>query len=223
MLPNWPNYYVENSVMPIIHSILMKLMNLKTPAIFGMVVMIVVSAMVGFSLSTMFTPEQKTRTEGLPFIGHVELVAKDPDGNIKAYRQTDNTVLSVGKTCTGNLVFGQNTTARCQGSKFQHIGVGTNTTTPVAGDTDSGIGLVGSRSIDTAVGLDNATGTGSAKSTIDKIFTMNATNTIGMVGLFDLGGTTDAAGHAFAKQALTSTIPVNSGDTLTVKWTISIG
>jgi hypothetical protein len=131
--------------------------------------------------------------------------------------------LRVGKTCVGDLVFGFNTTRNCYATKFQHIGVGTNTTTPVASDSDSGIGLVGSRSIDTAPGLDNATGTGSAKATIDKTFTMNATNTIGMVGLFDTGGSTDAAGHAFAKQALGSTIPVNSGDTLTVKWTISIG
>lgn len=40
-------------------------------------------------------------------LGHVTLVAQDPSGNIKAYRQMDNVVTQVGRTCTAVLYLEQ--------------------------------------------------------------------------------------------------------------------
>ena len=159
----------------------MKSMNLKTMAIFGMAVMVVASGAIGFNFASMFPTSQKASTEGLPFLGHIEVVAKDPNGNIKAYRQSDNVVIRSAKACVGDLVFGFNTTRNCYAAKFQHIGIGNNSTTPSEGQTSPVIGLIGSRSVDTAPGLDNATATVGAKATIDKAFTINGTDTIRQV------------------------------------------
>ena len=70
------------------------------------------------------------------FLGHVELVAKDADGNIKAYRQTDNIVVNIGKTCAAERIFGAsgNSTGACAGgaTAFDWIGLGTSGTAETA-------------------------------------------------------------------------------------------
>ncbi len=78
-------------------------------------------------------------------LGHVTLVAQDPSGNIKAYRQMDNVVTQVGRTCTAASLFG---TVQSSGSdagcwprgtqasgEFQYIGIGSLSRAEVTSDT----------------------------------------------------------------------------------------
>ena len=50
-----------------------------------------------------------------------------------------------------------------------------------------------------------------------------SSQTVGEADLQDAAATTAALEHAFARKAITPTIGVNSGDTLTVTWTIYTG
>lgn len=202
----------------------------KTLVIFGIAILTVggISGTI-YGFSTLSSLENKSTTSSLPFAGHVELIAAHSDGAIYAYRQTDNTVVAEGKTCVGALVFGNtgnatsNNDTRCAGGgfgKFQFIGIGTGTT--ASATTDLGLEKrIETFAADTAPGLLNGSST-AAQSIIDKAFTIaNGTNTIGEIGLFD--NANQIAGHMFARQALSTGIPVNNGDVLTVKWTINIG
>jgi len=75
-----------------------------------------------------------TSQKELPVVlGHIELVAKDSQGNIIAYRQTDNLVVSQGLNSTINKLFGAglqpNTCGACTApGLFNYVGVGTGST-----------------------------------------------------------------------------------------------
>ena len=58
-------------------------------------------------------------------MGHVTLTAYDQDGNIIAYRQTDNTVLDLGDNCMTEIIFVVSSGGTCtQASAFTGIGIG---------------------------------------------------------------------------------------------------
>lgn len=199
----------------------------------------------GFSV----LPAQTNGVSGsAPLEGHVTVVATHPDGNVYAYRQTDNLVTNVGKTCVGVLVFGvagNSTTdgggavsTHCQATsvgKFQFIGIGTDTTTAAVEQTHLGKEIE-ARQQDATPGVTNATGTGASSTLvgigiINAAFTTTANSTaqsIGEAGLFDAtrnggGVTSSLSGHMFARQVISPAIGVNTGDTLNIKWTISLG
>jgi len=51
--------------------------------------------------------------DGAKIFGHLEIVARDADGNIKAYRQTDNLVVTNGLEAAAERLFGaDHTTSR---------------------------------------------------------------------------------------------------------------
>jgi hypothetical protein len=151
-------------------------------------------------------------------------------------------VNSTSSTCYGTTRIGQ---------QFTWIGLGNQTTvSPLTTDTQLGYQVL--RQNATAAfgstsgsGVTNATGTGHAYAIIQTVFTVPATLTGGLgsgpgnntggqslhqpttlteAGLFDAQG--QGAGHPshmFAHTALSSSVSVNSGDQVTVKYSIAVG
>jgi len=162
------------------------------------------------------------------FVGNAILVQKDPDGNIKAYRQTDNIITNVGKSCAAMELFGQATTnttgnqhTMCGGGGansglFNWVGIGTGSGAEAVGNTS--ITTTISRLQDTGVGLVNGTNTYAIIQPAAFGNTIDAD--IQEVGLFDSAGTA-SEGHMFARKVITL-INMDSGDSLTVTWRISL-
>jgi hypothetical protein len=170
--------------------------------------------------------EEPITYEQTGFVGNAVLVQKDPDGNIKAYRQTDNIITNVGKSCAAMELFGQATTnttgsqqTMCGGGGansglFNYVGIGTSGTSEAVGDTSITGGLT--RAQDTGVGLVNGTNT---YAIIQPAAFTGIAATIQEAGLFDAGGT--AGNHMFARKTFTS-IVLTASDSLTVTWRISL-
>ncbi len=155
-------------------------------------------------------------------LGHLELIAKDKDGNIKAYRQTDNIVNVNGKLCSLINAFGlpagngtQNTA--CGGvttNQFRYVAIGTSTTGETA--TDSGVNaIVGSRTNNGTFNINNATAT-SPYYIITTTFHPTA-NTIAEASIHDAA----SGGHVFAHKTFTG-IVLGASDTLTVTWRVTL-
>jgi hypothetical protein len=170
------------------------------------------------------------------FSGHVETILRDADGNVKAYRQSDNAITNTGENCALRLLFQLNTgaagTTVCTGalsSPWHVIGIGTGTiagnNTQVALVSETAATGMG-RGVATTKTWTNSTtteGSPAARILMSKQFTNNSGGSIVIAesGLFN--STTDnSADSMFARQSFTG-ITVNVGDSLTVQWTINVG
>jgi len=162
--------------------------------------------------------------DGAKIFGHLEIVARDADGNIKAYRQTDNLVVTNGLEAAAERLFGaDHTTSRSTIEVFDTVGVGTGTGGAAAGDEDLGTqraGKLEDGTVDTSgtngaiIGVTfPASGSGSLQ---------NASGTVAITesGLFDSTLNATSASNMFARQTFTA-INVGESDTLTVTWTIT--
>lgn len=160
-------------------------------------------------------------SESSRMLGHIELVAKDSDGNIKAYRQVDNIVVNVGKSCAIIHIFGiptgsNGTGTACGGqfvNTFNLVAIGTGTTAAQATDT-SLIAQVGSRANNGTMTLINSTSNAPYVILQD---TFRPNTTISEAGIFDSA----TGGHMFARQQFTP-ISLGATDTLTVTWRVTL-
>jgi hypothetical protein len=165
-------------------------------------------------------------------LGHLQIVAKDKYGNIKAYRQTDNLVVSNGLNETVNDLFGsalQTTTDTTLGT-VKYVGVGTSNTAVSYKDVELGAqqsskrtGTVTAITAGGGSGMGAqiaATWTGGGTGALNNN-TGSAVN-IQEAGLFDTAtnSTTGTASNLYAHQTF-SAIAINSGDSLTVTWKIT--
>lgn len=162
--------------------------------------------------------------------GHVTTTVTDSEGNIKAYRQSDNLIVNNGENCVSKMLFkggGATGTGVCTGANtagFNYIAIGNGTATPA----DSNIRLNSTQTepgLNTALlgttTLTNATGGTEASAEISATFTNNGgTTTVSESGLFN--GTDMSTSGMFARQTFTG-ISMNNGDSLTVEWTVNIG
>jgi len=197
--------------------------NYKMLIPFGIAILAVGGILIGTSGLTTVSTANKL-SDGSMFLGHLELVAKDSNGDIKAYRQTDNIVTNVAKNCAAIRIFGamgganatQGTACGGATNTFNYIGIGIGTAAESASDT----GLTNANSVsrlqDTTKGLINATG--NPYVTLQQTFTPGAM-TIAEAGVFDAGGS--SGGHMFAHKTFTG-IGLGATDTLTVTWRITL-
>lgn len=182
---------------------------------------------------------EKPANDGMKIYGHVTTIVKDANDHIKAYRQTDNVVVTTGKNCVSKLLFGGPSTSRgaagtgvCQGANTAPwnviaIGNGSGAVTPattdylLAAETSNGNGLARQAG---SITYTNSTASASATALIQATFTVANIRSSGTQvtesGLFN--STTVGAFSMFAHQGITS-IPLNNGDSLTVKWTVNVG
>ena len=157
-------------------------------------------------------------------LGHITAVVKDQYGDIKAYRQTDNMVVSNGLNATTNLLFGSGlqTTTVASPHKFSYVGVGTTNTAVAYTQTD----LAAQRGAHvngtvTAIHANGGTGMGAqivGNWAAGKLANASSTTTtITEAGLFDGLNST----NMYARQVISPGISLGTADTLAVTWQIT--
>jgi len=155
--------------------------------------------------------------------GHIELVARDANGEIKAYRQTDNLIVTDGESCAANYLFGSgagNPHAGCgAATPFANIGVGKSATAVSAGQTDV-LDQISNKRPDT----DGVAASGANGAVIETQWLANTLrNQSGTVAITESGlfnNVNNSTGDMFARQTF-SAINVGASDTLTVTWTVT--
>lgn len=152
--------------------------------------------------------------------GHLKLTAYDENGNVKAYRQTDNIVLNKGDDCMAELIFDNTGTDQCtQEQLFDvvHIGTGSDGSTS-EGDAPP-LPITCTTSINaTTSAVTAASGTGGSQTLLTAAFNNVGAN-IDEAALKD--SVACGGGNALAYQQFTE-IPLGANDDLTVEWTITI-
>lgn len=177
--------------------------------------------------------QTSTTATGL-ITGHVTTTLTDSDGNIKAYRQSDNLIVNNGENCVSKMLFGgsggsSTGSSVCTGQiteGFRYIAIGNSSTAVTSADTGLGNELTASGlgAKFSTITWTNSTGSGTgttAQAVMSASFTNSgATQSITESGLFN--GTSANTNGMFARQTFSS-ISMNNGDSLTVQWTINIG
>ena len=195
----------------------------------------VISGAFGLSVTGVFDNDDKSiissvvKNGGL-MMGHAVIEAYDSEGNLKAYRETDNEVVDRGEQCVLKMLFGAAGpgaagTTVCTGannSPWTVIAIGTNSST--ANDFNLGLhaeedGTL-ARGVATTQTWTNGSGVTTTKIQLSKTFTSDATTTITESGLFN--STTISGSGILARQTF-SGVALSSGDSITVTWTFTVG
>jgi hypothetical protein len=177
--------------------------------------------------------EASTAATGL-ITGHVVTTLTDSDGNVIAYRQSDNIIVNNGENCVAKLLFQASTggagTTVCTGSNttgFRFIAIGTGTGSAAADNVGLGTARTDGTLAPKAATITwtNSTGTGGgsqATVVLSTTFTNNSGGTVAISesGLFN--STSVNTGGMFARQQF-SAVNMNVNDQLTVTWTVNIG
>ena len=197
----------------------------------------VASGLFGYTFSTSenVSPATSLATSGL-ISGHLALEVRDSEGNIKAYRQTDNVITTTGENCalralfsTGNIAANGGTNV-CVGGLTEGFtsielgtGSGTEQSTDIALFTPITSGTLVIAPATTITYTNSTTNTGStnaAQVLLSRTFTSDQSVTVTEAGLFN--GTATNTNGMFAHKLFTS-VSIASADQLTVQWTINIG
>jgi len=169
-------------------------------------------------------------TSSFGYLGHVSVVLKDSDGNIKMYKQVDNTVVRIGRDCAANLVFdagivpiGAAGGGECDLMTLMAIGsstrpVDTMDTGLFDKTTNGNIQLTVANTITDGSKTFPADSGGDARLTVIKTFTIleaDSPGIIGETGMFDVNN------NMFARTVFPGGgIPVTTDDKLTIEWTL---
>ncbi|NDB33248.1 MAG: hypothetical protein EB150_09610 [Nitrososphaeria archaeon] len=189
-----------------------------------------------------FVNKEQTAARASAFItGHVTTIQKDSQGDIIAYRQTDNQIVNQGENCASKLLFSKNITsaggsvcagANTQGFRFIQIGNGTTPSFAVQvglasphNKTSFGNGAtlnIGEATTVTWTNNTSSTASSAASVVLSKTFTNGSPNsqTVTESGLFN--STDNNINAMFARQTFSS-ISLAANDQLTVQWTINVG
>lgn len=182
------------------------------------------------SLGTMNTVAADTSERTGVAIGHVTLVLRDSDGEIKQYVQTDNVVTHEGLDCLVDTLFGSGPTGTCTTTGNMNIiglGIGAaggatavGLTTPLASGciafADPGVVAdagTSTQAIQVEVIFGGLTSSGA------DLAASECEATITEAGLFNTGGAAVATNNMFSIQGFTG-VAVAAADTLTVTWDI---
>ncbi len=176
------------------------------------------------------------KTENMGIMGHLTLVQKDQNGNIKAYRQSDNMILNNGKNCAPKVLFATSTSG-CIGTPgtFNVIGLITATTfdqqtalTSLAPLSTLGLAPVAATGTSDTLQTTSVTATtGASTAVISASFNYAATATTSQAVqgavLMDTTVQSTTTGNAFsAKPFSGGAVTLSPGDSLTVTWNISL-
>ena len=160
--------------------------------------------------------------------GHITFTLYDSEGNVKFYRQTDNTVLNEGEDCLAAHTFNVDGNGACDnpGVEFDAIWIGNRNGGAIAetaGTLTNPINVLNA----TNVNLTQASGGTGSQTSLDAPFSFTTNLNIDEAGLANsitnaTVGNADNHADFLAIQTFTD-IPVTSSDTLNVDWTITLG
>lgn len=148
-------------------------------------------------------------------LGHLTLTAVDEDGNVIAYRQTDNVVVNTGDDCLLEDTFAAATACGDGSALFDDIHIGTTQTT----FTETATGLTTWQA--TTAGVvgtpTTASGVGGSSVTVTAAF-LDVSASIAEAALQN---SNLSASDKLALQSFTA-IPLGPTDDLTIAWTVTI-
>ena len=211
----------------------------------------VLSGGLGLSLTEVFEDQKIMTSSALDttgfLMGQVVIEAKNADGEVIAYRQTDNEVVDDGEQCILKMLFSSNYIEA-------GLGRGEYTTSPVntegsersactgaltkawdviaIGTTADTVAdkLVQMKAEKTDLGLDrkvadtktwtNGTTGETTKIVLKRTFTSTGSATIVESGLFN---STDVAGSGMLAYQTFTGVVLTNGDSITVQWTFTVG
>lgn len=143
--------------------------------------------------------------DGLKFAGRLNIVLADKDGNIKEQREETNLVVSAGLNFICDRMEGTTEAV------MSHMGVGSDNTTPAAGDTDLGT-LLGSREV-----LDSTTVSANTITYVSTFEAGDGTGAITEAGIFNA-----ATGGTMLCRTVFDVVNKQADDTMTITWTITL-
>lgn len=181
-----------------------------------MIALVAISAMATYAI-TSFDNGPATQKSTAQLLGHLEVIVRDSEGFIKAYRQSDNAIVSNGMTIIANQVFsGANTTA----GRVSHMDIGRDNTGMAWNNAALGDDIGGSCARQLVTWTKNAPvdeGSGFAQVSINGTATFTGANcadaSIDEAGVFTL----DTAGEMFARNTF-NTVNLQSADSLQLNW-----
>ena len=216
-------------------------------AVFGAVVAIAAGLFGAYGTTGLTAvPESSSMIVGAPMLGHITFTHQDTDGNVIAYRQTDNIIVNQGENCVAGFLFGvasTGTNATCDpvgnsdtigAYRVIAIGNGSNSATAVSSDIaladeHTFVGSMVRQTVPVPTGANFTEASGdtnavNAQVILSALFTNDAataqTITVDESGIFN--NTVASADGMFARQSFSS-IELDDGESLTVEWTIDIG
>jgi len=157
--------------------------------------------------------------------GHVEVLVTDSEGNIKAYRQGDNSIVNNGMDTMAVQTFSGLTGATSTGA-VSHMQIGSSATTPTGADTS--ITTIGNCARDSAAFSTAGASDSGGPPTVSAI-TVTATATFSAAdgsncetsGIVEAGLFNDvSAGELYARNTF-GTVTLGSGDSLALTWTLT--
>ena len=214
-----------------------------TYALFG-VTFALVAGLLGTNVlgtqSSGIVSEDTKSSDGMYLLGHATVTVTDANGNIKAYRQSDNAVSNTGKDCVAKYLFAAGSTRGAAGSAslcggaltapFTAIAIGNGSSAPTIAAADTRLGKeAGGNGLDRIQGLvtfTNATASASAITLIQGTFgpwTGGTTTVIQEAGLFNTTTDNSTTGGMFAHILIPSPPTLNPGDSITIKYTVNVG
>lgn len=183
----------------------------------------------GFSGTSFGSTETSMTSESGFMLGHITFTVYDPNGNVKAYVQTDNRVVDQGEACAVKRVFLVTATgsADCSGGatgEFNVIALGTGAgaidDNNIALTTETAAAGLARAAASSVSITDDPSGTGGALATLTKAFTNTSAGSVTVTESGVFNSTSTSADGMFARQTFTG-IPVAVSDTLTVTWNIT--
>lgn len=181
-------------------------------------------------------------SSGLNILGHATFTVTDSEGNIKAYRQTDNAIITTGKDCVARFLF-NNATAEptnnnCKDSQlsssftgFRYIAIDNSTNVNGLLDSSASLGVEFTNEV---TGWSRVAATPSYTAATGTTGTIVAIQS-GSVGITDSIGSTNVtrsallddasvgSDHAAAIINIPNGVSVTTGDSLAVNWQVTVG
>lgn len=143
--------------------------------------------------------------DGLKLKGDVFITVKDKDGNVKEKRHEKNLVVSAGLNFICDRMEGTSEAV------MSHMGLGSGTTSPAAGDTDLE-SLLGSREA-----LDSTTVSSNTITYVSSFEAGDATGSVTEAGIFNA-----SSGGTMLCRVTFSSIAKAAADTMSVTWVITL-
>ena len=150
-------------------------------------------------------------------VGHLTLTAYDDNGNVIAYRQTDNIVVNIGDDCISELIFPVTSGPVCSvTTQFDRVHIGTGDSSGAIEGTTSLVAYNSETGFASAT-LTQASGIGGA----DTLITANFFNVGATIQEASIQETSATTSSTLAIQSF-SAIPLGGADDLTIQWTVTI-
>lgn len=173
-----------------------------------------------------FNTDNSLQTESVMALGHLELVVKDADGNIKQYMQTDNLITNEGANTMADLIFpGVNFNNNATDTKFGVIGIGVGTGGPGVSDVSLETLISGCANQTATAEIAQVANLGALQGAEVVIFTSFSGGSPGCTGAIteavlqnDIAG----KGEVLSRQVFTA-IQLGDTDSLFVDWFIELG